>query len=128
MRLVDADALKSAIQSDFDVALYKISSGDAEFLQFVLDDIDDSPAIDPAKHGRWISVEDRLPEIKEHHVSDTVLVWCANEELMAFTELEETFFGGVIFGIERPLPDDDERPEVTHWMPLPEPPTEKEAT
>ena len=70
----------------------------------------------------WISVEDSLPEIKEHHVSDTVLVWCANEGFMSFTELEENSFGGLIFGIERPRPYDDERPEVTHWMPLPEPP------
>lgn len=73
----------------------------------------------------WISVKDRLPEIKDHHVSDTVLVYCAEQEAMAFTELEETFFGGFVFGVERDDPRGVYEPmEVTHWMPLPEPPEE----
>lgn len=72
----------------------------------------------------WISVKDRLPEIKEHHVSDTVLVYCAEQGMMAFSELEEAFFGGFVFTVERRSPYGEETPEVTHWMPLPEPPEE----
>lgn len=51
--------------------------------------------------GEWISVEDRLPEIKGNHVSDAVLVYCAKQRVTALSELEETFFGGFVFDIER---------------------------
>lgn len=71
----------------------------------------------------WISVEDRLPEIKEGHCSDTVLVYLEGGG-MAFTDLEETFFGDFVFGIEKMDPNGEYGPEVTHWMPLPEPPKE----
>lgn len=76
---------------------------------------------------KWVSVEDRLPEIKDHHVSDPVIAYCAEQEMVAVTELEENFFGGFVFGIERTDPRGEDDPvEVTHWIPLPAPP--KEAT
>lgn len=74
----------------------------------------------------WISANDRLPEIRDHHVSDTVLVWCQSEEVMTFSELEENCFGGYVFGVERANPYGDDAPEVTHWMPLPKPPAMEE--
>ena len=54
MRLIDGNALKDTIRGDFDFSFYKISSSDAEFLQLVLDEIDDAPTIEPVKHGHWI--------------------------------------------------------------------------
>lgn len=67
----------------------------------------------------WISVEERLPEIKEHHCSDTVLVYFADGSI-GFDQLEENCFGGVLFFCEKPSPfGEDEGLEVTHWMPLP---------
>lgn len=75
--------------------------------------------------SEWISVEERLPEIKRHHVSDVALVYCAKQRVTALSELEETFFGGFVFDVERFDEDEDEALEVTHWMPLPEPPKEE---
>lgn len=72
--------------------------------------------------SEWISVKDRLPEIHEGHTSETVLVY-GSDGSMAFSELEENGFGGVVFSVERPDPRGcDWDMEVTHWMPLPEPP------
>ena len=87
--------------------------------------IDDVPAADVVERPRWIPVTERLPEIKEHHVSDAVLVYL-DDGGMAFSELEENIFGQVWFDIERPSPDGESDCTVTHWMPLrlPEPPKE----
>lgn len=79
--------------------------------------------------SQWISVEERLPEIKEHHCSDTVLV-CLSNGTIGFDHLEENCFGGVLFSCEKPSPfgedeEWDERWEVTHWMLLPEAPKMK---
>lgn len=74
---------------------------------------------------RWIPVTERLPEIKEHHVSDVVLVYL-DDGGMAFSELEENIFGQVWFDLERPRPDGESDCTVTHWMPLPTPPGEEE--
>lgn len=70
----------------------------------------------------WISVEERLPEIKEFHYSDVVLV-CFACGTIGFDRLEEDCFGGVSFFCEKPSPfGEDKGLEVTHWMPLPDAP------
>lgn len=85
--------------------------------------IDSVPAADVVERPRWIPVGERLPEIKEHHVSDTVLVYLADGG-MAFDELEENIFGQSWFSCEH-LPDVEEEMRVTHWMSLPELPKEE---
>lgn len=68
----------------------------------------------------WIPVAKRLPDIKEHNVSDTCIVYCENGSY-GFAELEENIFGQAVWNCER----DDEYHEplgkVVAWMPLPEP-------
>lgn len=58
-----------------------------------------------ADHNGWISVKDRLPEEKEHvliWIKDLCIIidWIVNGKWVVSDEI------------------------VTHWMPLPEPPTE----
>jgi len=72
----------------------------------------------------WISVEDRLPE--EHDIVD---VYCSDGRN---TEIE--FYDGGFYGPEQDfsvddcgygcLSNTDLINDVTHWMPLPEPPTD----
>lgn len=74
----------------------------------------------PSAEPRWIPVSERLPEIKEHHVSDVCLV-CLKDHGMTFAELQENIFGQVGWDVERE--DDYHEPigEVVAWIPLPEP-------
>ena len=64
---------------------------------------------------RWISVEERLPEIEMHGTSRVVLAW-EPDHGRCFAMVYDNgqgkrwFSGGV------------EIPNITHWMPLPEPP------
>ena len=69
-------------------------------------------------HGGWIPVGERLPAIKEHHVSEPCIVYCENGAY-GFAELQENIFGQAGWNCER----DDEYHEalgtVLAWMPLP---------
>lgn len=67
------------------------------------------------KENKWISVNDRLPR--------KVLFLQASEEVIFYSAKEGQFIGRCIIGkiiyfisLENKLYD------VTHWMPLPEPP------
>lgn len=61
----------------------------------VFDVINEQPSV-----NRWISVEDALPEIKEYHISETVLCYCDSGAL-AIARLEENGFGQVGFNCEK---------------------------
>lgn len=71
----------------------------------------------------WVSVEERLPEV-DHHILDTdfsVTVigfdgWNIRKAYYNYTE--KVWLNGN---------DEEEWPEIIYWLPLPEPPTEKEA-
>lgn len=79
--------------------------------------------LEPSEVPYWRSAADELPEIKEGHCSNPVLVYLEDGG-MAFSELQETFFGDCVFEIEKMTPDGEYGPEVTHWMPIPELPKE----
>lgn len=64
--------------------------------------------IPPADVGRWISVDERLPE--DDH---TVLVWSHRNSKEYFNVYDHGKW--VIMETE----------DITHWMPLPEPPKEE---
>ena len=90
---------------------------------FIVDDVyeeivENLPSAQPEQ--RWISVSERLPDIKEHHCSEPCIVYCENGAY-GFAELEENIFGQVGWNCER----DDEYHEplgkVLAWMSLPEP-------
>ena len=85
----------------------------------MLDAVEDFPAADvaPVRHGEWISVEDRLPEAGVPVLA--VYIGCNTRELR--NDLIVTISGGVWCYWECG-PDGKCRVEITHWMPLPEPP------
>ena len=89
-----------------------------EALSHAIRDIALLPSAQPEQ--QWIPCSERLPDIKEHHVSEPCIVYCSNGAY-AFAELEENIFGQVGWNCER----DDEYHgavgEVVAWMPLPEP-------
>ena len=107
MRLIDADALKAHVNS---LSTHWLNDWSTIG---VLAAIDRQITVD-AVHGRWISVEDRLPE-----VGQCVLVWCESKMfkkhitistyMRTYSAERETYFSRRVRN-------------VTHWMPLPKPP------
>lgn len=110
MRLIDADELKKRAVE----VCFSEFPDCGEFNAVGISDIDIMPTIAPESlrpMAHWISVKDRLPQVKEdvliydsHHrniykawyIGD-IDVWFSNEYLPQFIN-------------------------ITHWMPLPEPP------
>lgn len=80
--------------------------------------IDALPSAQPEQ--RWIPCSERLPVIKEHHVSEPCIVYCSNGAY-GFAELEENIFGQVGWNCERDDEYHEPLGEVLAWMPLPEP-------
>ena len=74
---------------------------------------------------KWISVGEKLPEIRDDNWSDNVIAWCNNRlHVMAYGYIDEGDEGrGYVWAncyndIDGdPLWDDNYKP--THWMPLP---------
>jgi hypothetical protein len=102
MRMIDADALKKDLSEfNYDMALRIV---------------DIQPTIEPeVRHGRWISVEDALPD-----ATDTFFAIVeANGEREYVVATYARYTGHWIDKECRVLND------VTHWMKMPEPP-EKE--
>ena len=70
---------------------------------------------------KWISVQDRLPE-----PNCVVLAYGEGEiGLAAIQKLQSAFAGGDTIWIDVCGAWGDLRQDITHWMPLPEPPKEK---
>lgn len=65
-------------------------------------------ATDTNDGGKWISVNDRLP-----NTNDTVLVLHKNRHVRTDAWLKKKWWVA------------DEKNPITHWMPLPEPPKEE---
>ena len=71
---------------------------------------------------KWISVKDRMPEIdNKSHISDTVICYSSELNRLYFSRVEENAFGQCGFEVEK-----YGVVNITHWMPLPEPPKENE--
>lgn len=123
MRFVDIDKVKKNLDEnkpDWTAEDYAVACEDAEFYSSMEDFIaehDDeiemmlfAPELVPDE-PRWIPCSERMPE---KHV-----------EVLAYSP----FWGKIIvalwggeFWLEQWTDDDLEQSEITHWMPLPEPP------
>lgn len=79
-----------------------------------IDVLKSAPAV-----NRWISVEDALPEIKEYHISETVLCYCDSGAL-AIARLEANGFGQVGFNCEKDDEYHHSAGKVLYWMQIPE--------
>lgn len=117
MRLIDADKMAKRLEEwntadPMDKALYN----------FAMSRINEQPTVQPEPH--WIPVAERLPEIKEHHISEACIVYCKHSEhsyTVGFAELEENIFGQVGWNCERDNEYHEALGTVLAWMPLPEP-------
>lgn len=126
MRLIDADALKETFEIAYKEARHDIEYANAFFSDAgevstewwcVEDMVDNAPTIEPQQ---WIPVSERLPDIKEHHVSEPCIVYFENGAY-GFTELEENIFGQVGWYCEREDEFHESLGKVLAWMPIPKP-------
>lgn len=122
MRLIDADALSEEIES----LKVSVSGRPATFDEAksdVMQVIDEQKTVDAAELLRyqWISVEERLPELIPCSAgtaySEAVVVLTSGKKAMI------AIWDGVDF-ICAANYWDAEGEQITHWMPLPEPPEE----
>ena len=123
MRLIDADL--------FDKELKEYSDAHWEGEFYAAEDIrsmlEDAPTVNPYE---WISVEDRLPEIDPYGKgryggTRSVRVLCVCKQRDGRTFVKEGYYepcgdGSVCWRIPGSIDS------VTHWMPIPTPPIEKE--
>lgn len=113
-RYIDADALKAK----YEQMLPEIGDGyHKETLQDVLFELDYAPTISPDELrgvGKWISVEERLPE-----ESGYTIVFCADGDRrhVTFAKYQKTPKRWELSGARSYW-------RVLRWMPLPEPPQE----
>ena len=121
MRLIDADALYDTISDHVTTVsvcpTVDWARGKAAMKEICLEDIKNAPTV-----SGWISVSDRLPsegDYREcHETWDGAVIWTNGYDIGLgcyhnFTRNWADIYDGYI---------DD----VTHWMPLPEPPKEDE--
>lgn len=104
MRLIDADALKTAVDGEWCPDM---------MVSEIWDVIDHAPTI-----GGWISVKDRLPESKPDDLEyQTVIIALGDGtvELGCYYESTKEWGAGENF---------DRLRKPVAWMPLPEPPEE----
>ena len=115
-RLIDAEKLttniaqiaKNCARSDAQKAL----------IGRILFMIENMPTVDTELDNGWISVDDRLPEIKEHYRSELVICYSPDgEHECLFDYYEVNGFGQGCFTAEKYFGI-----TITHWQPLPEPP------
>lgn len=115
MRMIDADKLTETINKALETPCYNAyQDGYDAALNTLLDYIADMPTI-PAP--QWISVEDRLPE-----ESKEVLIY-----LPKYDSVEAaSFFTFPSLNLKEWAQGEDalRLDEVSHWMPMPEPPKE----
>lgn len=126
MRAIDAEDAKTIIQNTVKHLAEAGNGAMAGSLLYAVEVIDNVPTIEPVKQD-WISVKDRLPEIS---VSDntceyTVPVLAFGGGCVMFGYFKIYIYDGY-WGFNGIDEDDYEwcciSAEVTHWMPLPEPP------
>lgn len=108
-RPIDANQLYR-IEKLLDTDIVKKDKVASELLEQVLYDIQHMPTLTPL--NEWISVEERLPE---GHMQ--VLMWSARWKIA-----EAGSYYNKHFWVYTEIGDGYIADNITHWMPLPEPP------
>ena len=124
MMLIDGSHLKKWILQRWEKAYPNEELPTREVLEQIDREIS-YKMIDIDPQPQWIPCSERLPDIKEHHVSEPCIVYCENGAY-GFAELEENIFGQVGWNCERDDEYHEPLGEVLAWMPLPEPYKEEE--
>ena len=81
--------------------------------------------------SEWISVNDDLPQKSDHIRTQTVLLWCLGQPKSPYTLGYGIMNDGINypFTIKNWVSTDSGcniiYGDITHWMPLPEPPKDK---
>lgn len=121
------DGLKSECLKELKPIMVELAKGCTEAIKGITPMLIDNAQL-TIKHAvnRWIPVKDALPEIKEFHISDTVLCYC-DSGVLAIARLEENGFGQVWFNCEKDDEYHHSAGKVLYWMQIPdipEPPKE----
>ncbi len=103
MRLIDADYIKIRLCEIADYWRSKGKRYEAVLLNDTVNAVIDSESTITQPSGEWISVEDRLPK--------TGTVLATDGKVVITAPSSSVTLGGAI----------------THWMPLPEPPEDRES-
>lgn len=119
MYMIDKDAVLNMI--DINIEPHTHGAWDSGYnvaLSEMREKIKQMPTVEAEPDNGWISVDDRLPEIKEHYRSELVICYSPDGEheyLFDYYEMnglgQGCFTAEKYFGIT-----------ITHWQPLPKPP------
>lgn len=109
-RAIDIQPIIEEIKSSLDISSYsEHDKGFDDGLEYVLDLIEKAPTLTPP--NEWVSVEERLPAPTEN----PVLVYdCTGVNMAWYSYAMGWTYRTRLPGVE-----------ITHWMPLPEPPKEE---
>lgn len=130
-RLIDANSVLRSIDvngSAYDGSEYQAYKAGVEYVRSL---IEDAPAIKPEsmRHDEeWISVKDRLPDVfDEVLVYDTFSIATLQfqSRSIAWRETTPRKNGIVNWYWNSQMSYPENLTHVTHWMPLPEPPTKQ---
>ena len=119
VRLIDAN---NVMQNVLDEIRYKESLYTSTVYSIAKKAIDSAPTVHPESlfpAVEWISVKDRLPE-----AFDEVIVYFNGFISIAWRETEKRKNGIVGWHWDSQMHYPESLVNVTHWMPLPEPPKE----
>lgn len=126
MRPIDADELMICYANtpNCNIDDYSVS------IPVIRQNILDMPTVNPYE---WISVEDRLPEVEttakgwgDHKVQKSIRVLCACKQKSGKVLVKEGYYELWDYSVKPYWRIPGSIDSVTHWMPLPTPPTEKE--
>lgn len=127
MRPIDADALKKSI-TDYHAGLfprYISKLVDAE-IEDIKDIIDEQITIDYVPRQQWISVKDKVPDEEVLAANFEPGTYGYKEYIIGYVSevkcTEPDWHNGKCYAEN----DNEILDNVTHWMPLPEPPKEEE--
>ena len=109
MRLIDADRFNTELEQ-YEGKLWNYA--ETHTVSTIQDMLAEQPTVNPYE---WISVEDRLPQDKINCLVHYKHCYCEDDGYWA---IGVSFYDGNEFHIGLAY-------KVTHWMPLPAPPTEK---